>query len=304
MDILITGTTRGGIGFETARILLQKGHRVFIVNRNKQKTEETVRELAQYGRVEKAADELELEDLDSVRRFAKEFKLPALNCLINNAGIMAVPELRRTRQGHEQHVGVNHLAHFLLTRLLLGRLVEGAKKSGVPSRVVNVSSHAYLFAKSVDIRAAFKSGDNYDAQQQYSYSKLFQLWDTADVNRAFAANTNQPLVIAFALHPGVILTNLTREMPKDAVESLKDSPGWKFLTPTEGAATTIFCATATLDELKCSPPLSDHESRIPFCRDAMRDPKLTRLAKDVSKCEELIRFSEELTGVSVSSAKL
>jgi NAD(P)-dependent dehydrogenase (short-subunit alcohol dehydrogenase family) len=83
-----------------------------------------------------ALAELELDSLASVRRFARWFDstYPALHVLVNNAGVMACP-FGRTQDGFERQLGTNHLGHFLLTGLLVPRLVAGA-----PARVVSVSS--------------------------------------------------------------------------------------------------------------------------------------------------------------------
>lgn len=296
MDVLITGTTEGGIGFETAKELLRKGHRVFIVNRTAQKTSDVVNALKQYGKVEKAADELELEDLASVKEFVSKFKHPSINILINNAGIMGVPE-GKTKQGLERHVGVNFVAHYLLTRLLIGKLLEGARRTGMTSRIINVSSDAHLWAaKGVKVKDGMVGVQPYDQQQQYAFSKLYQLWDTADINEKFASSSANPSIIAFVVHPGVVSTNLSRQMKPEALESLKDmgksDPKWKFLTPAQGAETTLLCATASFADLKCSPPLKTRDQQMPYFRDVARAPKLAKVATEPGKVEETVIETE------------
>ena len=292
MDVLITGTTVGGIGFETAKALLQAGHRVFVICRDAAKTKDTIESLAPFGKVVKAADSLALEDLDSVRKFVETFKQDSLNCLINNAGVMAIPELRKTKQGLENHVGINYVSHYLLTRLLLPRLIEGAKRSGQPSRIINVSSDAHFWAQDVDVNKAFEGVNPYDAQQQYALSKLFQIWDTADINARYASGSSSPSVLSFSLHPGVVSTNLTREVPQESLKAFKENPSMVFLTPAQGAATTIKCATASLKELGAIPPLKTLDEQVLYYRDSNKATKYSKLVKANGKNTEVLRATE------------
>jgi NAD(P)-dependent dehydrogenase (short-subunit alcohol dehydrogenase family) len=296
MDILITGTTVGGIGYETAKMLLEGGHRVFIVCRDAKKTNETVDALAGFGKVMKAADSLALEDLDSVKAFAKIFKQDALDCLINNAGVMGIPELRRTKQGLENHVGINFTSHYLLTRLLLPKLIEGSKRRKLPSRIINVSSDAHYWAQDVSILKGSQGLEPYDAQQQYALSKLYQIWDTVDINAKYASTSASPNVISFALHPGVVSTNLSREFKPEALEDLKkagkSNPGWVFLTPAQGALTTVKCATASLKDLQAEPPMKTLDQQILFYRDSARAIKYGKRVKSPEKVEEMVKATD------------
>ena len=134
--ILITGAN-SGIGYEAARALAEKGAQVVMGCRNREKAEAAVAEIEAAepaGSVEIL--EMDLADLESVELAAEEFRAnhDRLDVLVNNAGLMATPN-RRTAQGFEMQIGVNHLGHFLLTELLVDAL-----KKGSPSRIVNVSS--------------------------------------------------------------------------------------------------------------------------------------------------------------------
>ena len=81
---------------------------------------------------------LDLGDLESVKKFSDNFKYEKIDILLNNAGIMALPDRTETVQGFEKQFGVNHISHFLLTNLLLPKVKESRQ-----ARIVNLSSVAH-----------------------------------------------------------------------------------------------------------------------------------------------------------------
>ena len=125
---LVTGAS-AGLGVETVRALQSAGCEVVGAVRDLDKAR---------GAVGCDLIALDLGDLDSVRTAAVQIaaRLPRIDLLINNAGVMA-PPLMRTAQGFELQLGTNHLGHFVLTNALIPQLVEG-------SRIVNVSSRGHL----------------------------------------------------------------------------------------------------------------------------------------------------------------
>jgi len=137
---------------------------------------------------------LDLADLDSVRAFAAETTEP-IDVLINNAGVMAVP-LSRTAQGFETQFGVNHLGHFALTNLLLGKITD---------RVVTVSSAMHMFGY-ISLNDLNWKSRPYFAWPAYGQSKLANLMFTSELQRRLAA-AGSPLR-AHAAHPGYSETNL------------------------------------------------------------------------------------------------
>ncbi|XP_042351197.1 dehydrogenase/reductase SDR family member on chromosome X isoform X2 [Plectropomus leopardus] len=190
---------------------------------------------------------LDLASLQSVRQFVQSFKerdLP-LNILVNNAGVMLVPE-GRTEDGFEQHFGVNYLGHFLLTWLLLDTLKDSGK-CGYFSRVVNVSSSAHSIC---EIRLNdLNSCQHYSAHAAYCHSKLAQL--------LFSSHLHQELqrggfpLSSSAVDPGMVDTALYRHLWTPLCLAQSIIAGLLFRTPAEGAATVLHAALSPALEGEC-----------------------------------------------------
>lgn len=202
--VLITGST-DGIGRATARALAAGGMKVILHGRTKLKVDAALASLGE----ELPGAELEGVSFDlgsqaAVRRGAEQIlaRVPALHVLINNAGIFA-DERVVTDDGVELTFAVNHIAPFLLTELLAGRLEASA--TSVPSRVINVSSIAYTRGRiHLDDLTLANGWTGYAA---YAMSKL------ANVMHALSlADKRAPeRLVAYSLHPGVINTKLLRQ---------------------------------------------------------------------------------------------
>ncbi|MGD1281058.1 oxidoreductase [Mycobacterium seoulense] len=186
--VVITGAN-AGLGEATARELARVGARVVLAVRNTDKGKAAAERMA--GDVE--VRQLDLQDLDSVRRFADE--MGTVDVLVNNAGIMATKHAV-TADGFEGQIGTNHLGHFALTNLLLPKLTD---------RVVTVSSlmhhFGYISLKDLNWRSR-----PYSAWLAYSQSKLANLLFTSELQRRLNA-VGSPLR-ALAAHPGWSHTNL------------------------------------------------------------------------------------------------
>ncbi|WP_198320485.1 SDR family NAD(P)-dependent oxidoreductase [Actinosynnema pretiosum] len=197
---VVTGANTG-LGFETARVLAERGATVVLAVRDVEKGKQAAERIA--GEV--LVQELDLTSLDSVREAAAALRAahPRLDLLINNAGVMYTPKLT-TRDGFELQFGTNHLGHFALTGLLLENLLP------VPgSRVVTVSSTGHR------IQAAIHFDDlhwerGYSRAGAYGQSKLANLMFTYELQRRLAAHGT---TIAVAAHPGVSNTELARNTP-------------------------------------------------------------------------------------------
>ena len=199
--VIVTGANTG-IGKDTAVDLARRGARVILACRSAEKGEEAVVEVrARSGNDKVVFRRLDLASLESVRQFASSIleEEPTIDILINNAGVMACP-YSKTEDGFEMQFGVNHLAHFLLTNLLLDRLKEAPT-----ARIVNVSSDAYTYAKGINFDD-LNSEKSYSPLVAYSQSKLANILFTRSLAKRLAGTS----VIANCLHPGVIRTELGR----------------------------------------------------------------------------------------------
>lgn len=192
---VITGAS-SGLGLEAAKALSAKGARVVLAVRNIAKGEAAVKTItAPRGLLE--VQELDVADLSSVRRFAQEWR-GDLAVLINNAGVMNVPE-GRTKDGFEVTLATNYLGPFALTNLLLPHITD---------RVVSLSSNGHRIPKSTHIDFANLNLDgDYDPMRAYSQSKLAVLMFSLELQRRLTAHSST--VRSYAAHPGWSRTNLT-----------------------------------------------------------------------------------------------
>jgi NAD(P)-dependent dehydrogenase (short-subunit alcohol dehydrogenase family) len=236
---LVTGAS-GGLGAETARALAECGAAVTLAARDMAKAEgvaESIRASTGSDRIDLA--QLELSSPESVRACAKDWLEGhgELHLLINNAGVMACP-LARTREGWEMQFATNHLGHFLLTALLVPAL-----RAGAPSRIVNLSSAGHRLA-GVDFDDIHFERRDYDKWAAYGQSKTANVLFALELDRRL----KQDGVRAYAVHPGVIMTELARHLTPDDIKDLMDRApgegGLVFKTVETGAATEVYAATA------------------------------------------------------------
>jgi retinol dehydrogenase 12 len=174
---------------------------------------------------------LDLADLDSVRSCAAGFlaRGEPLHVLVNNAGVGGARGL--TRQGFDLIFGINHLGHFALTNALLGCLTASA-----PARVVTVSSDAHYSAQGIDFEAVRRPARGLTGLREYAVSKLANVLFTQELARR-TADTG---VTTYALHPGVVASDIWRRVPWPVRPLITR----RMLSTTEGAATSLYCATS------------------------------------------------------------
>jgi NAD(P)-dependent dehydrogenase (short-subunit alcohol dehydrogenase family) len=239
---IVTGAS-GGLGAETARALAAHGARVTLTARDTAKAEQVAAAIrAAHPGAQLEVRALSLDRPESVRAFAKGWlgDHRALHGLLNNAGVMACP-LARTAEGFEMQFASNHLGHFLLTALLVPAL-----RAGAPARVVNTSSGGHRMSPVVFEDVHFERRP-YDKWAAYGQAKSANVLHAVELDRRLAAHG----VRAFAVHPGMIVTELGRHLTPDDIAQLqarakdRSSPGlasWK--TPQQGAATQCWAATA------------------------------------------------------------
>ncbi|XP_034064379.1 dehydrogenase/reductase SDR family member on chromosome X-like isoform X1 [Gymnodraco acuticeps] len=235
---IVTGGGRG-IGYEVVRHMARLGAHVIIGGRDEQEGLAAVRRICEeYKEAKVEFTKLDLASLQSVRQFVQSFKerdLP-LNILVNNAGVMLLPE-GRTEDGFEQHFGVNYLGHFLLTWLLLDTLKDSGK-CGYFSRVVNVCSSAHRIG---EIRLNdLNSCQSYSAHAAYCHSKLAQLWFSSHLHQELQCG-GFPLS-SCAVDPGMVDTALYRHLWTPLCLAQSTIARLLFRTPAEGATTVLFAA--------------------------------------------------------------
>jgi NAD(P)-dependent dehydrogenase (short-subunit alcohol dehydrogenase family) len=241
---VVTGAS-AGLGVETARVLAGAGATVVLLARDAAKLAPVLEQLAAalpQAQLDSAI--VDLADLDSVRGCAAELleRYPRIHLLINNAGVMACPQLR-TAQGFEMQFGTNHLGHFLLTGLLLPALLAAAEEGGGESRVVSLSSSGHKLA-AADLQDPNFERTDYDKFIAYGQSKSANSLFAVGLDRRFKDRS----VRAFAVHPGMIMTDLGRHMSQADVEELMAiaPPGETLVVKSveQGAATSVWAASS------------------------------------------------------------
>lgn len=228
---VITGANTG-IGRATATALARRGARVILACRNEDKTRAVIDDIARStGNTSLDFVALDLASLDSVRDSAAEIlaRDEPIHVLINNAGLAGKRGL--TADGFELAFGTNHLGHFALTAALLDRISASA-----PARVVTLSSHAHHGAKGIDFDAVREPAGVRGAMAAYSVSKLANLLFSQELARRTAGSG----VTTYALHPGVIASDIWRQVPWP----VRPIMTMRMKSPEEGAKTTLYCATA------------------------------------------------------------
>ena len=225
---LVTGGA-SGIGVETARALAGAGATVVVAARDADAGARVAAEIE--GDV--CCAQLDLLDRSSIDRFVDGWDGP-LHILVNNAGVMALPELTLTPEGWETQFATNHLGHFALTLCLHDALAEAGD-----ARVVNVSSAAHLRSPVVfdDLHYAYRA---YDPWSAYGQSKTANVLFSVEITRRWADDG----ITSNALMPGGIMTNLQRHVPQEQMAALAKGSTLEMKTPEQGAATSVLLATS------------------------------------------------------------
>jgi NAD(P)-dependent dehydrogenase (short-subunit alcohol dehydrogenase family) len=273
--IIVTGAN-SGLGRATTIALAGAGGRVVMAVRDLKRGTAAAATIT--GNVE--VRELDLADLSSVRRFAEEWNEP-IDVLVNNAGVMAVPQ-GATKDGFETQFGTNHLGHFALTNLLLPRIVD---------RVVTVSSTAHRVG-AIDLDDLNWRSRPYKTWAVYGQSKLANLLFTLELERRLEGDGSS--VRAFAAHPGYAATNLQSHSGNRLMHTLM-GVGNRLMAQSEqmGALPSLFAATQDLPGASYVGPDGRMEQH--------GHPTLvgrTALASDAEMAKKLWTASEQLTGVS------
>lgn len=236
-SVVITGAN-SGIGKETAVGLARLGADVTIAVRNPAKGAEAVAEIRRRSGSDLVDQvSLDLADLGSVRRCADEIldRMDRIDVLVNNAGIIC-DERRETPQGFEEMFGVNHLGHFLLTDLLLDRLVASA-----PSRVVILSSLAHRFSPRGLRFDDLQATRSFHMFTVYGRSKLANAMHAMELARRLEGTG----VTVNCLHPGTISSGFGSDGDTRLLGRLISGVGRLVMaTPEQGARTPLMLAAS------------------------------------------------------------
>lgn len=227
---VVTGGA-SGIGAETARVLALRGAHVTLAVRNTAAADHVAADIASSLGAQVSVAHLDLADQRSIATFVDQWRGP-LHILINNAGVMALPDLQRTAEGWEMQFATNYLGHFALTTGLHPALVDAGD-----ARIVALTSSGHLFCPVVfgDIHFHFRP---YDPLLAYGQSKSATALFAVAVGDHWARDG----ITANAVMPGAIATNLQRH-----TGGLKTPPERR-KTVQQGAATTLLAAASPLLE--------------------------------------------------------
>ena len=286
---VITGGA-SGIGLETTRALLHAGARVLVAVRDPARAATALATLeAQPDQLETVT--LDLASLASVRAAAAQVlaMTPVVHLLFNNAGIMATP-FGHTEGGFETQFGTNHLGHFLFTTLLMPALIAAA-----PARVVVLTSSGH---RRSDVHLDDPNFERrpYEKWSAYGQSKTANSLFAVELTRRY----QEQGVTANAVHPGGIMTNLQRFLPREEQLAM----GWMdeqgnlnplFKTPEQGAATSVWAAVGSELEGVGGLFLEDVGESLPEGA-ALPFTGYMPYARDPQTARALWTLSEELVG--------
>ena len=275
--IVVTGANTG-IGRVTAEHLAARGATVVLACRSEAKTKPVVDAIVEAGG-DARFSALDLGDLASVRSCAQRLLADdrPIDVLINNAGLAGARGA--TKDGFELAFGTNHLGHFLFTVLLAPKL-----RAASSARIVNVASKSHYDAKDgIDFDLVRGSTRSLTGLPEYAVSKLANVLFTKELARRLGPSG----VHSYALHPGVVASDVWRSVPWPFRSLMK----LFMITNEQGAATTLYCAT--------SPEVGEHDGRY---YDKCRERKPARLADDAAIAKTLWEKSVEWTGADLDAS--
>jgi NAD(P)-dependent dehydrogenase (short-subunit alcohol dehydrogenase family) len=231
---IVTGGA-SGIGVETARALAGANAEVTLAVRNLEAGERTAADImATVGNMRVMVAPLDLADRSSIAAFVAGWSGP-LHLLVNNAGVMRLPDLQLTPDGWEMQFATNHLGHFELALGLYDALAAAGN-----ARIVSLSSRGHLNSAVIFEDINFTTRP-YDPGLAYGQSKTANVLFAVEAARRWADDG----ITANAVHPGAIAaTNLSRHMDPDVLARIVASGMYTFKTIEQGAATSVLVATS------------------------------------------------------------
>ncbi|KAJ0414917.1 NAD(P)-binding protein [Aspergillus carlsbadensis] len=299
--ILITGVSPNSLGLATAAALAaQAPERLILTERSADKVQAAVGELK--SRYPDAKYEVLLMDLssqESVRSAAATLnsnaEIPSIDILINNAGVMDIPERTLSKDGSEISFATNHIRHFLFTKLITEKLIAASKSSQGPVRIINLTSFGHQFSpiRFSDINFTKKAADLAEEERpELQKAQFFYGRDWSD-------DAEKHGITSYAAHPGVVDTNIGRHSNPAEVEhaqarakELGFSGGPK--TREQGANSSVWAAV--------NPHLAPVDFKENLVKGvyvtdcAVADEGCADFARNAVYAERLWKLSEELVG--------
>ncbi|KAK4948694.1 hypothetical protein LTR10_012698 [Elasticomyces elasticus] len=319
--ILITGVNRLGIGYTTAEAFASESPRLLILaGRSPAKVQECIDALSQkYPDVEYRLLQVDLSSQESVRNAASTVlsreDVPTIDLVINNAGVMCLPERTLSPDGIEMHLATNHIGHFLLTNLIMPKLIAAAKdKAPGTVRIINVSSvgtctspfrasdpnftksNAELPDNEKGALAMLKAA-GLPAEEDKTYLPMIAYGHSKTCNILHAVGLDKRLyekygIVSVALYPGDMRSELIRHTDQEWLAkamAAREAQGHRIKTLEEGSSTTL---VAALD------PKLDKPGNGYFVTNCQvgTQPPAPKYAVDEAEADKLWETSEELVG--------
>jgi NAD(P)-dependent dehydrogenase (short-subunit alcohol dehydrogenase family) len=291
--VIVTGAN-SGLGLESTKALAAKGATVVMACRNLSKAEKAKAEVLQnVPNAKLDLMQLDNANLESVQAFAKAFKAKyvRLDILLNNAGVMAIPR-QETAEGFEMQLGVNHLAHFALTGLLLDVI------TGTPGARVHNTSSSAAFSGAIYFDDLMGEKE-YGRWTAYGQSKLANIFFANELNKQLNAAGHD--TISNSSHPGLVMTNLQTNSLGQSGNSLLERLLYGIVSPflaqdvTMGVLPQLYASTAP--DAKGGVFYGPKTFRL---RGYPAEQHANDAADDVAALKRFWELSEELTGVHYS----
>ncbi|KAI5665170.1 hypothetical protein M9H77_24493 [Catharanthus roseus] len=248
LTAIITGAT-SGIGAETARVLAKRGVRIIIPARNLKKAaivkENILREIPE---ADITLLEIDLSSIASVNRFCSQFLSLGfpLNILINNAGKFS-QKLEFSEDKIEMTFATNYLGHFLMTEMLMEKMIETAAQSGIEGRIVNVSSVIHHWVKKDHfIFHQMLNPNKYNGTRAYAQTKLANILHAKHLAKHL--KETKANVTINAVHPGMVKTGIIRDHKGFITDSIYFMASKLLKSTSQGAATTCYVALSPQTE--------------------------------------------------------